>query len=99
MPSINLVVDALRLLAEEKDGSSVETLALALRSPSSTVRRVAIESLQQTFSKDAAPHLIEALKDDNARVVTAAQEALARLSEYFAEKEKWEKAFGIKKDG
>ena len=75
----------------------VDTLALGLNHADMVVRRRSVEALQKTFVKEAAAPLIEALKDDDDRVVSAAKTALLRLSEYFDEKEKWETRFGIKK--
>ena len=97
LSSTHLAASAVIQLGNERDGALVGTLALGLLLPSSTDRIYAVTALQKTFSKDAAPSLLEALKDDSSRVVDAATLALNRLGNYFDEKEKWEKRFGIKK--
>lgn len=102
-----LARDVLEVLGDLRDPALVPVLAIGLQHPYDEVREAAVVSLQRTFSPDAAPHLIAALKDDDDDVVRAARTALERIESYLEEAVIWGAKFeqiqqnlkGRKEDG
>ena len=50
----------------------------------------AVEQLGRVFTRDAAPFLLELLKDDDEAVRNVAKESLDRLAEYLDARTKWD---------
>jgi len=89
-----LIVTALYAYGSLKSAKYVEAFAGYLDHADWRVRYTAVEQLGRTFSREAGPYLIEALKDDDARIAKLAKQALAKIKDYLAEKAKWEAEFG-----
>ena len=68
----------------------VEPIWAGDRHPDEFVRQHAAIALGNTFAREAAPHLIEMLKDDSSDVRTDAQKALDEIANYLDAKAKWE---------
>lgn len=86
-----LACDTLRAIGDHKDPALVGELQRGNRHPSDDVRCCVAEQLGRTFSKDAAPALIEMLRDDSERVREAAEAALTQISTYLEARERWER--------
>lgn len=83
--------DTLRAIGDSKDPALVGELQRGNRHPSIDVRGCVAEQLGRTFSKEAAPALIEMLRDDSQRVREAAEAALTQISTYLEARERWER--------
>ncbi len=71
-------------------GSLASTIALGIAHPSQDVRwRVAVE-LGNTFTRAAAPFLLEMLKDESPDVRKVAQTSLDQIANYLDARAKWE---------
>ncbi|MCA8973338.1 MAG: HEAT repeat domain-containing protein [Planctomycetes bacterium] len=84
---------ALGSFSGNKDGRFLPQLERAATHPFWTVRVRAAELLGNTFVRDAAPPLLDLLKDDVADVRKAAQQGLDQIANYLDERAKWEKRF------
>jgi hypothetical protein len=82
---------ALRAFGRAKSPDAVAVLARAVGHAEQKVRMVAAMELGNTFTRDAAPLLIELLKDRSSEVRKAAQHALEELARYLDAKDQWEK--------
>lgn len=60
---------------------------------SELVRQHAAERLGKTIVRDAAPTLLELLKDDSKRVRSMAQASLDQIAEYLDQRARWEQRF------
>ncbi|MCB9886075.1 MAG: HEAT repeat domain-containing protein [Planctomycetes bacterium] len=81
---------AIRELGSRKDTTFLKELEKATRHGDVSVRCIAATALGSTFSREAAPILLELLKDDTSDVQKAAQAALDRIANYLEERKKWE---------
>jgi hypothetical protein len=81
---------ALRALGSLKDSSYAADLARGAEHQSPSVRMAAAEQLGRLFSRDAAPFLLELLKDDDKSVRDLAKERLELLADYLDGRAKWE---------
>jgi hypothetical protein len=88
--SQQLAMVAIDVLGAQKSAAQVEPIWAGYRHPDEFVRQHAAIALGSTFSREAAPHLIEMLKDDSSDVRTAAQKALDEIANYLDAKAKWE---------
>jgi hypothetical protein len=88
--SQQLAMGAIDVLGAQKNAAQVEPIWAGYRHPDEFVRQHAAIALGNTFSREAAPHLIEMLKDDSTDVRTAAQKALDEIANYLDAKAKWE---------
>ena len=79
------------LRALRQTGAEPERIARAARHPDAFVRVGTAEALGQTFTRDAAPFLIELLKDPFPKVREQARQALDELAQYLDAREQWEK--------
>lgn len=77
-------------LGRLKEPARIPQFLRAAKHPQPQVRAAAAFALGNTFSRDAAPHLIEMLKDDEDPVRKAAQAALDEIANYLDAKAKWE---------
>lgn len=82
--------DTLAALGAFKRADLAPAIAKGSRHPDWRVRGFAAEQLGRTFSKEAAPFLIEMLRDDSPDVRTAAGKALEQITTYLDAREKWE---------
>lgn len=88
----NLCSAALRTARRAKDVvSMVPAIARGASHPSWLVRKGAALELGNTFVREAAPFLIEMLKDEMPDVRKQAQESLDQLANYLEQREKWER--------
>ncbi|HEX5051682.1 MAG TPA: HEAT repeat domain-containing protein, partial [Planctomycetota bacterium] len=81
---------ALQCLGGSKDASHLSQLVRGAAHPSYRVRLVAATSLGNTFSREAAPQLLDLLKDDAEPVRQEAQKALDQIASYLDARAKWE---------
>jgi len=81
---------ALRALGSLKDSSYAADLARGAEHHSPSVRMAAAEQLGRLFSRDAAPFLLELLKDDDKSVRDLAKERLELLADYLDGRARWE---------
>lgn len=81
---------ALRALGSLKDDRFAADLARGAEHHSPSVRMAAAEQLGRLFSRDAAPFLLELLKDDDKSVRDLAKERLELLADYLDGRAKWE---------
>lgn len=75
---------ALQSLGDFKEGTLAPVLAEGLRSSNYNNRMTTVAQLLRTFSPEAVPFLLEAMKDDHPEVRKAAAQALEEISTYFA---------------
>lgn len=88
--SSELAGSTLRALGSLKDGSFAADLARGAQHASPSVRMTATDQLGRLFSRDAAPFLLELLKDDEKAVRDRAKERLELLADYLDGRAKWE---------
>ena len=89
-----LVSAAVRALGNERDVADAERFRALLHDDAEAVRLAAVEQLARLFDRAAVPGLLEALKDDDPRIRTLAQNGLQRLEEYLGAAEHWSKFLG-----
>jgi HEAT repeat protein len=77
-------------LGRLKEPGRIPQFVRAAKHQQTQVRTAAAFALGNTFARDAAPHLIEMLKDDEDTVRKAAQAALDEIANYLDAKAKWE---------
>ena len=87
--SYELAQCALRALGDLKDSRFAADLARGARHRYASVRVTAAEQLGRLFSRDAAPFLLELLKDDEKAVRDLAKERLELLADYLDGQTKW----------
>lgn len=88
----NLCCAALRTARRAKDVvSMVPAIARGASHPSWFVRKAAALELGNTFVREAAPFLLEMLKDEMPDVRKQAQDSLDQLANYLEQREKWER--------
>ena len=85
-----LAGSALRALGSLKDSSFAADLARGAQHGSPSVRMAAAEQLGRLFTRDAAPFLLELLKDDDKAVRDQAKARLELLADYLDGRAKWE---------
>ena len=88
--SVGLSRWAVSVLGRRKDTTFLNEIASATRHKQPEVLDAAALALGNTFSRDAAPPLLELLKHDSTSVQKAAQAALDRIANYLDERKKWE---------
>lgn len=86
----SLAVWAVATIGQRKDPARIPQLVAAGAHPAHEVRAQVAEALGITFARQAAPHLLELLKDDRAEVRGVAQKALDELANYLDARAKWE---------
>ncbi|MFO1077609.1 MAG: HEAT repeat domain-containing protein [Planctomycetota bacterium] len=89
-----LLQAALGVLGRQKDGALVADMIRLAAHPDEGIRHELAAQLGNTFAREAAPPLLEMLKDDSASVRLEAKNALAQIAGYLDEREQWEKRFG-----
>jgi HEAT repeat protein len=85
-----LAGSAVRILGGLKDPGRIAQFVGAARHRVVEVRVEAAYALGNTFAREAAPQLIEMLKDEQPTVRKTAQTALDELANYLDAKAKWE---------
>ncbi|MEO0480525.1 MAG: hypothetical protein AAF196_13665 [Planctomycetota bacterium] len=83
---------ALKGLGQFADTELLSTLALALDArtqQNDNLSRDVVPELVRTFSIEAAPYLIEALKSEDAKTAEAARQGLDRLEQVLEQEKKW----------
>jgi hypothetical protein len=80
----------LRALGDLKVSQLASDLARGTQHPNAQVRRVATHQLGRLFARDAAPFLLEQLKDDDDEVRKIAKQSLELLADYLDGRAKWE---------
>ncbi len=88
--SKTLARSALSVLGKRKDKTYLAELLRGATHPDHEVRTAAALNLGNTYSGEAAAHLLELLKDDSESVRKAVQESLDRIANYLDERKKWE---------
>jgi len=88
--SEELALSTLQALGSFKDVKFAAELARGAQHPNTTIRAAAAEELGRIFAREAAPFLLEMLKDDEERVREAAKQSLALLADYIDGRAKWE---------
>jgi len=86
----DLCIAALTTIGQAKDARYLPQLARGARHPRSGVRSSAASAIGNTFALEAAPYLLELLKDDNEPVRKTAQKCLDDLANYLDARAKWE---------
>ncbi len=81
---------ALASLARLKSPAAVEPAVPFLSHADSNVRIAAVNAIVSSYSLEAGNHLLDAMKDHEPEVRTAAANALKRLTEYLEQKKHWE---------
>jgi hypothetical protein len=84
-------IAAVQALGTAKPADAITVLARAAAHRSSDVRLVVARELGRIFSRDAAPPLLELLKDRDEEVRKQAQQSLEELARYLDAKEQWDK--------
>jgi hypothetical protein len=85
-----LAIEAVQALGALKQSRWIPQLARAAAHSDDDVRRTAAEELGRTFAREAAPHLLELLKDDDESVRKQAKQGLDQIASYLEERAKWE---------
>lgn len=80
---------ALGILGDRKEGALAPLLARGANHPSGAVRLEVASGLGRTFSREAAPFLLELLKDDDDAVKEAANRALDAIANYLDARTRW----------
>ncbi len=88
--SIALACSALRALGSFKDSRFAADLARGAQHGEPSVRMSAAEQLGRLFTREAAPFLLDLLKDDNKNVRDLAKERLELLADYLDGRAKWD---------
>lgn len=81
---------ALRALGSLKDARFATDLARGARHPDAMVRCAAAEQLGRLFTREAAPFLLDLLKDDHQDVRNKAKERLDLLADYLDGRARWD---------
>ena len=89
-------ISVLQALGSLKDPQFVAELAKGAQHPDLLVRMAAVEQLGRVFTRDAAPFLLELLKDDDEAVRKVAKDSLDRLAEYLDARTKWDERLNRK---
>lgn len=87
--SEELARSTLRALGNLKDSRFAADLARGAQHPSRSVRLTTTDQLGRLFTRDAAPFLLELLKDDDRDVRQQAKERLDLLADYLDGAAKW----------
>lgn len=84
-----LVNNSLNALVRDKDARHVADLARAIAHPAVSVRKNAALCLGNTFSREAAPYLLQLAKDSSPPVRKQAEESLEQIANYLDTAAKW----------
>jgi hypothetical protein len=85
-----LAGSALRALGSLKDSRFAADLARGAQHGQPSVRMTAAEQLGRLFTREAAPFLLDLLKDDDKNVRDLAKERLELLADYLDGRAKWD---------
>lgn len=88
--SIALACSALRALGSLKDSRFAADLAGGAQHGEPSVRMTAAEQLGRLFTREAAPFLLDLLKDDDKSVRDRAKQSLELLADYLDGRAKWD---------
>lgn len=89
-----VVTGAIDQLADNRDPAHVPAFALAASHRETNVRLEAAKQLGNSFDRSAVPHLLELLRDENAKVRHAAQSGLDQIANYLDQLKMWQDRFG-----
>ena len=89
-------ISVLQALGSLKDPAVVADLARGAQHADLNVRLAATEQLGRVFTREAAPFLLELLKDDDEGVRKLAKQGLDQLAEYLDARTKWDERLNRK---
>ena len=88
--SADLCNSALQALGDRKDGALAATIARGMTHQNISVRETVTEQLGRTYSQQAAPFLLDMLKDDDRSVRAKAKASLTAIAEFLDAQRNWQ---------